>query len=254
MGPARPRAPAWELVERRPWRRRLAALLAFLLAGGAGWGLFEYGRWRAGYDSLEASRARTVLAERVLALERERDRLRREVAYLRQARAVDRQAYARVEASLVALQDEVAELKQEVAFYRGIVAPGEAREGVRVQRLRLRPGGAPGAYGYELVLSQPLARRRRVSGYATLLVHGLQDGRPRSLSLRHLGAGRSRIRFRFRYFQASQGELQLPAGFTPTRVVVRVDVLKPKARRIERAFAWEEVAGPSGGPEGEPAS
>jgi len=238
----RPQGARLEVVERRPWRRRLGGALLLLALAGAGWGLFEYGRRRAGFDSLEATRTRVLLAERVLALERERDRLRQQVAYLEQARAVDRRAYDRVEADLVALQDELAELKQEVAFYRGIVAPGEARQGVRVERLRLRPSG-PRAYAWELVLSQPLARRRRVSGYATFLVHGVQDGRQRTLGLKELHAGRSRIRFRFRYFQAAQGELVLPEGFAPTRMVVRVDVLRPKARRIERAFSWDEVGG-----------
>ncbi|HHM04720.1 MAG TPA: hypothetical protein ENJ19_03140 [Gammaproteobacteria bacterium] len=229
------------LARHRGPQRRYLAILAWALLVPVGWGAFEIGRYQAGFDILRAREERDALMEAVESWRRQAGEMRQQVANLKEAREVDRQAYSEVERSLKDLQDEVLELKEEAAFYRGLVSPSQAAQGIRVQRLKLTPSGNERGYAYELVLSQVSKGARVTRGFVHLLVQGLQDGASRELSLADMAASVAKIKFRFKYFQAAQGDIILPENFVPTRVVVRIDMDRPKRQRIEKAFVWQEV-------------
>src|SRR5690606_8199293 len=103
---------------------RLRRVVSSLLVFGVlvmGWLLFEYGRSQAGYSMVEATQRENMLGLRIADLEAEKRRLNAQVALLEQTVDIDRRAYEEVDRNLADLQNEVLELRQEVAFYRGIV-------------------------------------------------------------------------------------------------------------------------------------
>lgn len=228
--------------QRRPYFAVTAVVIIAAALGWAGWQVFDYGRLRAGFDSRETSARLERLRERVAALEKDNAVLRNRAAVAERGAMVDRQAYGDVEASLQRLQQENLELKREVAFYQGIVSPVEAAHGVRLKSLKLIQGKQSREYEYKLVLIQTAKVARLEKGYVSFIVQGMEDGLRREVSLERLSAGEaSRHRFGFRYFQNFEGRIQLPDGFTPERVVVRIDTDSAKDAQVEKILDWVEV-------------
>jgi hypothetical protein len=230
----------------RPWVR---VLIVAGVAGGLAIGIWAtvlylrattvdgFERARSEVETLQAERReinRALRAERA-----ENQRLRDELTYVRRGQEIDGQACAQVRASLAELQAELLDLREQLAFYRGIVAPDAAKAGLRVYSLRIKPEADVGALRYELVLIQSMRHEKPASGRYALAVEGLSNGRPASHALR-APDGAERAGYSFRYFQEITASFTLPAGFVPRRVRVR---LWPEGmdEPLEEAFDWNRV-------------
>jgi hypothetical protein len=130
--------------------------------------------------------------------------------------------------------------REELAFYRGIVAPADGSSGLKIQELSVTAGPASSEYRLRLVLVMASARHdRSVSGSVSLALEGAHDGNPVSYSLEELvGDSDAAIGFSFRYFQDFERELTLPAGFVPDRIMVEVNPKGRSAKVIRQAFEW----------------
>lgn len=223
----------------RPWMTRLLLALAVFAAGVGGWSAYEYGRYRAGYDGIAARVERDRLATELAGRDKEVRELREKVAVLERAAQVERQAYDEVKTSLLALQDEVLELNEELAFYRGIVSPRQAAEGLQLQSFRLEPNGLTRGYRYKIVLTQVLKNTRSTYGKVKLRLEGMADGRSRVLGLAQVSQKKvNELDYRFKYFQALEGNIELPRGFSPQRVTVQVLPRGKSKSAIEKTFDW----------------
>ncbi len=234
----------WVVKVHRPWRKRLIVAALVLGLPLVLWGVFDYGRYRAGFDSGEAGRMRTELLGTIQSLREANELLRQQTVTMGQARDIDRQAYAEVDAHLLALQKQVLELKEEVAFYRTIVAPANATSGVRVQSLQLKANGGNRGYSYKLVLAQMGADAKPAKGRAKIMIQGMLGRTPSEFSLDKLaGRNSNGYLFQFKYFDESEGDLVLPEAFVPTRVVVEVLTESPAPDRSETVYSWRELTG-----------
>ncbi len=199
------------------------------------WELFDFGRYRAGFDSREA-------AKESRALQAANDDLSQRLATRERSAEIDKQAYADINTSLESMQNEISELKEEVAFYRGIVAPQEAAKGVRVQNLQLAVNGSERGYSYNLVLVQTTKAATVTRGTVKLTVQGLLNQVQKEYSFGELsGQDGEGDKFSFKYFGKTEGDLILPADFIPTRILVHVTVDLPKPAEVEAVFAWQDV-------------
>lgn len=215
-----------------------------LLIFGAGWGLFVYGKMTAGFDQIESSGVEQRLETTIESLKNERIALRDQIALLERSNQMDKQAYVEVDSSLKSLQEEILELREQVSFYRGIVAPKESSAGLRIERLEMSGSAEERLYHYELVLTQVLKNQRTVRGNAFIDVEGLQNGRPKTLKLGSIAvAGKKDLGFKFRYFQKFKGDLVFPDGFVPRSVNVTVRASNKKS--IESSYEWASLVGPS---------
>jgi len=164
--------------------------------------------------------------------------LREQKAQLQRAAQIERQAYNELDNNLKGLQGEILELKEELAFYRGIVSPRDASRGLRLQTFTIEAVG-PRSYRYKVVLTQVHKNDRLARGRVTLQVEGLQDGTPRILDLGRLSAKPVKeLNYRFKYFQKLEGDLKLPKGFQPLRATARI---LPGGRRqniIQKTIDW----------------
>lgn len=223
----------------RPLKTRiLAAMIGIALLAG-GWSLYEYGRYRGGYDRFGAAEQRSVMASQVRALEMQLGSLREENAGLERARQVERQAYDDLNTSLKGLQQELLELKEELAFYRGIVSPREAERGLRLQSFRLEPTGHARTWRYKLVLTQVLKNDTLVRGTVTMRADGLLDGLQHSVPLSELSENSvTALKYGFKYFQNFEGQLVLPEGYAPERLTVEIRPRGSQRDRIEQTYDW----------------
>ncbi len=224
-----------------PWRVRIIIALVIVALVTIGYSLFEYGRFSAGYDSLDVEQEHKVLLDHVDDLESNIEDLQEEKAVLERAKQIERKAYDELDTTLKVLQAEILELKGELAFYRGIVSPKDAAQGLHLQRFRIEPNGKTRGFRYKVILTQVLKNDRFARGAVRINIEGRQGKEPKVLKLSQVTAKSVKeLEYRFRYFQSMEGELTLPSGFTPHRITVSI---VPSSRSnnkqtIEKTYDW----------------
>ena len=201
---------------------------------------FEFGRIQANYNVVDAARERDVYEQRITELDAEILALKEQIAVLETHRAIDREAYKEVEASLTALQAKIQEQSAAIAFYRGIVSPADGNSGLRVQDLKLSRGQDERSYNLRLVLVQSLQHDRTVSGDVDLVIEGTRNGTAVTYQYADLLPGDEDAAwdFSFRYFQDFNREIVLPDGFTPERIHIEVHSRTRSVASIEESFSW----------------
>lgn len=233
------REPRYVIYRRNPRRSLLKLAVLVVLFAMAGYSVYRLG-WRdAVRDAGRIAAERSELRKQVRGLESEKGELRERVAILERAAQVERQAYSHVDHTLRDLQDQILDLKEELAFYRGIVASrGKAQE-LAIQSFKVQKDGNSGNYRYKLVLTRVEKSDKVLRGKVGLTVAGEQDGSFKRLNLADLsGQGEQEMELNFRYFQRLEGRLELPEGFVPHRVVVRVKTSGNHGPQLEKTFDW----------------
>ena len=223
----------------RPWVTRVIWFLGFVALLIAGWSIFDFGRYSAKYDSAEARRSENNFVEIRDALSTEIETLREEKAVLKRAAQIERQAYNELDTTLKALQSEILELKEELAFYRGIVSPRDASRGLRLQKFTFTENGHSGSYRYKVVLSQVLKNDRVARGKVGLEFEGLLNDQPKTLKLREVTEKRIKeLNYKFKYFQNIEGNVEMPEGFVAARIVLKIFPRGRQKDMIEKTFDW----------------
>lgn len=226
-----------------PWRSRMVSILLLVVLLLAAWALFEYGRYTAGYDSFEAVKQHKRLISQNGDLKGQIDQLQEDKAVLVRDAQIKRKAYQDLDNTLKVLQGEILELKEELAFYRGIVSPRDAAQGLHLQRFKIEPNGKPRGFRYKVILTQVLKEDRTARGHLTFAFEGVQQNVAKVLSLQDVSDKHIKEEdFRFRYFQNIEGDIQLPQGFKPQRVTVKVISRNRSARQgpLEKTFDWPQ--------------
>lgn len=234
------------VTRNQPWRKTALVGGSVALIAVAAWGLFSYTRAStvSGFESAkleveELREERRALTRDLRAARDEIARLKEQVVYVQRSTEIDTQACESVRVSLTDLQTEAADLREQLAFYRGIVAPEQSRAGVRVYEFKLSAGSVAGNFRYDLVLIQSVRHDRRVAGRIEVQLIGRRGSTEQRLSLSDLAVGEARnLVFSLKYFEEFSGEFRLPQGFAPERVVVTLVPAAEGAPQIEEAYEW----------------
>ena len=227
-------SPQLVVHEHDPLKRGILIGLLVLVLVGLGYLIYDYGHSRADYDYDGLEEQNSVLEERISQLVIEIEKTRDELVANQSSSEIEKLAYGEVDQSLRNLQSEVLELKEEVAFYRSIVAPRESARGLRIQRFNVVQ--AAKGFRYKLVLTQVIKNSRITRGNVVMHIEGVRKGKSVKLNLTSLSAkSQKQLDFRFKYFQSFEGDLTLPKDFTPSRVHVKVSSNRVT---LEKTFAW----------------
>jgi hypothetical protein len=223
-----------------PWRRSAFVIGAALGAIVFLYIMYEWGRFEGGYSKFAEIQHRRELAAKIDGLEDENEKLRAQVAAAELARSVDKKSYAEVEKTLADLQAQLAKHRDELTFYRGIVAPEDGIGGLRIQRFQVFPSGADHHYRLHLMLAQSIRQDAVASGSVVIQIEGAKDNRPMQLNLAEVG-GTSRpdglVPFQFRYFQNLEQDIALPDGFEPR--AVNVEVRSSRLAPVRESYPWQ---------------
>ncbi|HEY4530748.1 MAG TPA: DUF6776 family protein [Luteimonas sp.] len=166
--------------------------------------------------------------------------LRQEVATLTRSDQVSREANRDLQSMLAERDEEISALRADVAFYERLVGSTSQRRGLTVHGLRLQSQGE-GAWHFTATLTQTLNRAAVSSGSLTVEVEGSRNDSLERLGwddLRQSGDAPG-IDYSFKYFQQVEGDLMLPEGFKPLRVIVRL--APPRGQAVEQSFTWAEA-------------
>ncbi|MGI9264590.1 MAG: DUF6776 family protein [Gammaproteobacteria bacterium] len=228
-----------------PLRLRAAIAALAILVLVAAWGLFEWGQKAAGYNRVEAARIRGSLNDQISVLESENETLRRDLALLRTSDRVDQEAHQQVSVDLDDLQSQIAELNDELAFYRGIMSPADGQAGLQIKALQISSGANPDEFALKLILVQAGRHDGRVQGSVDLAVAGEMVSEeneglptPMTIKLSQLTGEPEKLRYSFRYFQVLERNLSLPPGFEPKMVEVSLSA-KRKEDAVSTSFPWQ---------------
>ncbi len=229
------------VVPYRPGRRVL--FISLLLTGVAvsaagGWGYAYYTTVLAQQGEQAEKRE---LSAQLTDLRQENEALRRQIVILDRSSAVDQQTGAELQETLTALRQRVAQLEEDVLFYRQVVEEEIDETGLVIGQLDIDATRSPDRYRYKLVMRQQDADGDTyLTGHLNFnLVGQLQDQQV-ILPLRDLSEFEDEldIRLRFKYFQNIEGELVLPEGFQPDRIQIAAVATEPVSKWINEDFGW----------------
>jgi hypothetical protein len=220
--------------KRRAWLLSAAGLLVALVL----YGVFELGRYDAGYRVVDTVRGAWSASSRIRELTAENARLRNELAAADVGRRVDRESYKLVQRSLGDMQSQIARLSQDLSFYRGLVQP-DSLVHVKVQQMQIVPDTA-GKFHIKFVLMQTGKPDNNVAGTLAIVIDGLAGGKPQSLKFGDVSVARyATLAYSFRYFQDYDEAVQLPPGFEPTRIGVELFTARDSTHGFKQAFVWK---------------
>ena len=203
-------------------------VVAALLFGG--WGL-----WRA-YGPQPAN-ARDRLHEQAQRI----DALEQEAATLKRSDQISRQANTDLQGTLAERDEEIASLRADIAFYERFVGATAQRHGLSVHELKIEPQRDPQLWHFVATLTQNLNRGAVNRGRLLLSVEASNGGRMQKLGWAELRQQQNApgIEYSFKYFQQVEGDLVLPAGVKPVRVIARL--VPASGAPLEQSFTWGEA-------------
>lgn len=167
-------------------------------------------------------------------------KLSQKVANLELASEVDKASTEDVRGEVIELKEQITALEEEISLYRGLMAPTESKKGLTIGALELTSTGVPRQYDFKVVVQQLATNHQVLSGHLNFSVVGRDGEAVRTIPLKDLSTqiDEEDIRLRFKYYQDIQGQLELPLGFEPERVVLVARTTGRDGAVVEKKFGW----------------
>ena len=172
-------------------------------------------------------------------LQDENEKLKERVVMLERATQIDNQAASGLQEELRRLQDSVYKLKGELEFYQGIMSETSETQGLNIQGLHIVPMADKSHFQYKLVLTH-VSKNGIVEAEGTINIslEGLQESELITLPLSKVSPARELdMAYKFKNFKRFEGSINLPDGFNPMRVIVKIKE-KGKQTFNQRVFEW----------------
>ena len=197
------------------WRAlALIAILSLSLALAA-W-IYDAGRRIAGFHSDESIREIQALRNYVMELDGELTKLRSLAGSGESSLQMERATQRQLSVQVKSLEVENAALKQDLAFFEGLMPASEVGDdaAAKIDHLRIDPEGAAGEYRYRmLVVNNGGRQSREFKGSLQLLVKVQQGGKDAIITLpSETEPNPQRFRFEIKHFQRLEGAFSVPAG------------------------------------------
>ena len=229
------------VVPYRPARRVIIGLLLIIGVGASAAGGFLYSYYVAIESRQGEFASRQELFEELQSSELENSDLRRQMAILDRSSVMDQRATEEVQSTIVTLRGRVAQLEQDIVYYRQVVSDETGETGLVISQHDIATTSTAGVYSYKLVLRQLDADGDSyLVGFVNVNIVGSQGEEQMIVPLREVSKEQDLldIRLRFKYFQNIEGWLTLPEGFVPERVQIAAVSTEPVEKNINQDFSW----------------
>ena len=238
------------VVPYRPMYKALIFVAFFTSMAVFGWLSYGLGNYQGLELQVEVAQEKELIKRQLGEATVLITQMRQEIADLTVGGEIDNKANEEVRQTIQNQQNLLAAQSEEISFYKGVMLPNVAGKGLRIEQLTLS-SNAPGRVKYSLLLTQIVDKHDYVQGGVQISLLGRNesrndgrndgqvDGQEETFQLSELDLDKTEaIKFRFRYFQNIVGEVQLPEGFIPRKVVVVVQSSGTNAQRLEKKFDW----------------
>ena len=222
-----------------PTRRWVTIVVLVLLVAGGIYGMFEFGRYSAGFDAITAFNQRRALRSEIAANEATISELHAKVAQLESSTVGQTREREEVQRTIGDLQAQVARANQELAFFRGIVTQNANSAEVKIQQARMVATATANKFRISVTLVPPMKPDTVVSGVVTLSVDGEINGKPGRADFATLSGGKRReIPFTFRFLETIEEEITLPPGMKPEQLLVEVRSSRRGSTPVQQSYVW----------------
>lgn len=174
----------------------------------------------------ESSREIQALRDHVMELDAELTKLRSLVGAGESSLQIERATQRQLSRQAKLLEVENAELKEDLAFFEGLVPSSESSDevGVRIDKLRIMPGNAAGEYRYRMLVVNNGGRQAKdLKGVLQLVVKLGHDGKDVMITLPASSEPNpQRYSFEVRRFHRLEGGFAVPPGAVVKEVEARV--------------------------------
>ncbi|GLP95620.1 DUF6776 family protein [Paraferrimonas sedimenticola] len=157
---------------------------------------------------------------------------------------VEQQSVKQMQVDLRSMQARLTKVSEELDFYRSVMAPEMAAEGVYASDLEIRQGPMDKQYRFRLVLAQLKKRKTSVKGTVEVTIVGREKGEVVRYRLNQLTQDPISKKFNFQYFQFIEGDFIQPENLLIDQVEVVVKVTPnrwTKAATTKSSFDFQEV-------------
>ncbi len=221
------------------WLMTIALMVCTVVAGL--WLSFEYGRKVAGYDSAESDVYIQQLKEQLEQSEAEIIESKRRATMIERNSRIDGDASAQLNETLAQAQSEVLKLKKELSFYKSIVAPEQGSRSLAIQTVQLKENDA-GGFSYKIMVTQRGRNDQFARGTLDVTVEGVDKGKQVTYKLSEVSKDTKKpMKFGFKYFQNFEGVMNLPDGFQPDAIRIKVNPKTGKIKAVDEQFAWSDL-------------
>lgn len=229
-----------KVVPHRPHHRLVtlvSLVLTFLLACG---GSYWWGKHNGLSLQEEAIAERQQLRRELQAKVAEAEALSQQVANLKMASEVDQASSEDVRNQVIDLKGQIAALEEDIAFYRGLMAPSDNRRGLAIGSVDVIPTGVPRQYDFKVVVQQLATNHQVLNGSLRMTIVGHEGELARSFAIKELSpqVESETIRLRFKYFQNIEGQIRLPEGFEPEGIELVARSTGSNGVSVEKKFGW----------------
>lgn len=218
----------------------IVALIVVVVAGG-------WAAWR----SMAGSEGNGPTPAQLRGQQQRIESLEQQTATLSRSDQISRDANRDLQATLSERDEEIAGLRADVAFYERFVGATAQRRGLSVHELTLQPQDEQ-AWHFTATLTQNLNRGAVNAGRLLVSVEGTEAGKLRRLAWADLRQQPNApgVPYSFKYFQQVEGDLLLPPGFKPVRVIARV--VPQGGAAVEQSLPWVQATAKEGAGTGTP--
>jgi hypothetical protein len=219
-----------------PVRTVLLRAAALLIGLFALYVVFEFGRYSAGYDRARVAQERGDHQQQLATLDGQIQALHSQLAQLQTLQAGAAREHEQVGMEIAELQAQVDRDRQDLAVYRGVIAPATgAGSSMQVQQLRITAGPAANQFVAHLTLMQGGKPDVTVAGIVGVRVTGQLNGAASVVD----GVGTTpKGAISFKYYQSVDYQIALPAGFHPAAVQVSVRDGRANGITATQSFPW----------------
>lgn len=217
------------------WYVRWSMFLPFVLAAaGLAWWAYDSGLEFAGFHRGQTQQALERLQAQVTTLSQENVNLNGKVAQYEQQIQIDRASIQETAKQLKNLNDENAQLQEDLAFFQNLTESRGKEGELAIHRLKLDRDTVPGDYHLRMLLAQSGKRAKQFVGSYQLVATITENGQKTTQVFPSASSGDVQFKLNFKYYQHIEQTLHLSPTAQLESVQVRVfeaDAHEPKARQ-----------------------
>jgi hypothetical protein len=207
------------------WRALATVAVLSVSLAFAAW-IYDAGRRIAGFQSGESTREIQALRERVVELDEELSKFRSIAGSGESTLQIERATQQQLARQVKVLESEKAGLKQDLAFFEGLIPASESggEVGVKISRLRIEPENVSGQYRYRMLLVHHGGRQvKEFKGSLQLLVKVQHGGKDVMITFPpDSDQGVRKFDIEIKHFQRAEGVFMVPAGAVVKSVEARL--------------------------------
>ncbi|MFZ4535057.1 DUF6776 family protein [Propionivibrio sp.] len=206
------------------WRALASITILSVSLALAAW-IYDAGRRIAGFQSNESIREIQSLRNHLMELDAELTKLRSLAGSGESSLQIERATQKQLSLQAKALEAENAILKEDLAFFEGLMPTSEAGDevGARIDHLRIEPSGVLGEYRYRMLVVNNAGRQaREIKGALQILVKVQQGGKDVMIILPSATEPNpQRFRFEIKHFHRLEGVFSVPSEVVVKEVEAR---------------------------------